>query len=146
MVCWSQKQICHLNIERGSLILEESASSGKFCLNISQQNTTLTPKTTSPCDTWLMQGEEIFRDVAKEDRKVKSSVPLTACSIKETTLNRFSLCTHIRGIAICRLIRTCVPKQMPKKMDKQMKGNKQKGNKQQLKKVQLQTKIMKCFL
>lgn len=100
--------------KRYSLILEESLPSGKLCLNISQQNTTLTPKTTRSCDTWLMQGEEIFRDVAEEDLKVKSSVPLPGCNIQEPPWTD-SLYVHIRGIAICRLMHTYVPKQLPKK-------------------------------
>ena len=95
-----------------------------------------------------MQSEEIFRRVVKEDFKVKSSVPLHTCYIKEITLDRFSLSIYQGHSYISRLIRTCVPKQMPKKkkeIDKQIKGNKKKGNKLQLQKVQLQTKMMKCF-
>lgn len=65
-----------------------------------------------------MQSEEIFRGVAKEDFKVKSSVPLPTCYIKETTLDRFSLSTYQAHSYICRLIRTCVPKQMPKKRNR----------------------------
>ena len=73
-----------------------------------------------------MQSEEIFRGVVKEDFKVKSSVPLRTCYIKEITLDRFSLSTYQGHSYICRLIRTGVPKQMPKKkkeLDKQIKGN-----------------------
>ena len=57
----------------------------------------------------VIQSEEIFRGVAKEDFKVKSSVPLPTCYIKETTLDRFSLSTYLGHSYICRLIRTCVP-------------------------------------